>query len=134
MALIFCKKNGPKLPFLRAIGAQTFYYSLYAVTTTCCVPWQSSKNRAGKSATQDWKNWKKELKGLWNMLTRVDLKPRVPCYIVVLHLTDFLLPYATRIWIFEKHSNVNMNSQFGTSLAIKGSMMTIANPSAIWKI
>ena len=27
-----------------------------------------------------------------------------------------------------------MNSQFGTSLAIKGSMVTIANPSAIWKI
>ena len=30
---------GPKRSFLRKIGAQTFYYPLYAVATACCVPW-----------------------------------------------------------------------------------------------
>ena len=44
------QKNGPKLSFLRARGAQTFYYPIYGVTTACCVPWQSWKNTAGKSA------------------------------------------------------------------------------------
>ena len=35
------KRIGPKRSFLREIGAQTFYYPLYAVATACCVPWQS---------------------------------------------------------------------------------------------
>ena len=52
---IFCKKNGSKRSFLSEIGAQTFCYALYAVTTACCISWQISKleiwrNTAGKSA------------------------------------------------------------------------------------
>ena len=35
------KRIGPKRSFLREIGAQTFYYPLYAVATACCVPWQN---------------------------------------------------------------------------------------------
>ena len=35
------KKIGQKCSFLREIRAQTFYYPIYGVTTTCCVPWQS---------------------------------------------------------------------------------------------
>ena len=37
---IFCKKNGSKRSFLPEIEVQTFWYTLYAVTTACCVPWQ----------------------------------------------------------------------------------------------
>ena len=52
---IFCKKNGSKRSFLPEIEVQTFWYTLYAVTTACCVPWQIPreiwKNTAGKSAT-----------------------------------------------------------------------------------
>ena len=51
---IFCKENGPKRSFLPEIEVQTFWYTLYAVTTACCVPWQIPKeiwkNTAGKSA------------------------------------------------------------------------------------
>ena len=50
MTCIFCKKNGQKRSFLREIRAQTFYYPIYGVTTACCVPWQSWKNTAGRSA------------------------------------------------------------------------------------
>ena len=46
----FAKKNGSKSSFLSEIGAQTFWYALYGVTTACCVPWQIWKNTAGKSA------------------------------------------------------------------------------------
>ena len=54
---IFCKKNGSKRSFLSEIGAQTFCYALYAVTTACCISWQISKleiwrNTAGKSANK----------------------------------------------------------------------------------
>ena len=45
------KKIGQKRSFLREIRAQTFYYPIYGVTTACCVPWQSLKNTAGRSAT-----------------------------------------------------------------------------------
>ena len=52
---IFCKKNGSKRSFLPEIEVQTFWYTLYAVTTACCVPWQIPreiwKNTAGKSAS-----------------------------------------------------------------------------------
>ena len=52
---IFCKENGSKRSFLPEIEVQTFWYTLYAVTTACCVPWQIPKeiwkNTAGKSAT-----------------------------------------------------------------------------------
>jgi len=51
---IFCKENGSKRSFLPEIEVQTFWYTLYAVTTACCVPWQIPKeiwkNTAGKSA------------------------------------------------------------------------------------
>ena len=54
---IFCKENGSKRSFLPEIEVQTFWYTLYAVTTACCVPWQIPKeiwkNTAGKSATND---------------------------------------------------------------------------------
>ena len=48
---IFCKENGSKRSFLPEIEVQTFWYTLYAVTTACCVPWQIWKNTAGKSAS-----------------------------------------------------------------------------------
>ena len=40
---IFCKENGSKRSFLPEIEVQTFWYTLYAVTTACCVPWQIPK-------------------------------------------------------------------------------------------
>ena len=59
---IFCKKNGSKRSFLSEIGAQTFCYALYAVTTACCISWQISKleiwrNTAGKSARHHQQQW-----------------------------------------------------------------------------
>ena len=54
---IFCKKNGSKSSFLPEIEVQTFWYTLYAVTTACCVPLQIPreiwKNTAGKSARSE---------------------------------------------------------------------------------
>ena len=66
---IFCKENGPKRSFLPEIEVQTFWYTLYAVTTACCVPWQIPKeiwkNTAGKSArggsTAVYKTYKKQI-------------------------------------------------------------------------
>ena len=63
----FAKKNGSKSSFLSEIGAQTFWYALYGVTTACCVPWQIWKNTAGKSARArgDWCGIPWPLGGLW---------------------------------------------------------------------
>jgi len=41
------QKNGSKRPFLPEIDAQTFWYTLYRVTTACCVSWQIPKTQQG---------------------------------------------------------------------------------------
>ena len=44
---IFCKENGSKRSFLPEIEVQTFWYTLYAVTTACCVPKKYERTQQG---------------------------------------------------------------------------------------